>query len=231
VTVLLAGLLLGMAGGVHCLGMCGPLVLVARGPSVPSGGAAQFFAYHGSRIAVYLLLGALAGLTGDVLAGFGWRHWIAIAAGIALLMQASGMLARALGGRGLWILGAITARVGAAARLMPRTGVRRAATFGVLNGILPCGLLYAALAAAAGLGGLRDALTFVAAFGLGTLPVFAALVVSARVMLPRAPHWLRQAAPVALAIVGLLLIERGLPREFPHAHDLHARAVHALGHP
>jgi len=114
---------------------------------------------------------------------------------------------------------------------MPTTGVRRAATFGVLNGILPCGLLYAALAAAAGLGGVRDALTFIAAFGVGTLPMFVALVVSARVILPRAPHWLRQAAPVALALVGLLLIERGLPREFPQAHTLHAGAVHVLGHP
>jgi len=73
VTVLLAGLLLGIAASVHCLGMCGPLVLVAKRPGLRSGGAAQFVAYHGSRIAVYLVLGTLAGLTGDVLVGFCWR--------------------------------------------------------------------------------------------------------------------------------------------------------------
>lgn len=205
-TTALAGFVLGLAGSLHCAGMCGPLALFARRP-----GHAPFFVYHASRIGVYLVLGGVAGWTGAAIAGAGWRSGLATAAGLVLIGQALGFPRR---WRSAWrgrLTSAIAARLATLSCAMPRQGVARSAVIGVLNGLLPCGLLYAALAAAAGLGRSGAAVAFMAAFGIGSLPAFAALTYSAHAVAPRVPRRLRQAAPIALAAVGLLLIVRGWP--------------------
>jgi hypothetical protein len=81
----------------------------------------------------------------------------------------------------------------------------------MVNGLLPCGLLYAALIAAAGLGSVPAATGFMAGFGVGAVPALGALAYSAQFALPRTSILLRRLAPIALAIVGLMLILRGLP--------------------
>jgi sulfite exporter TauE/SafE len=86
-----------------------------------------------------------------------------------------------------------------------------------LNGLLPCGLLYAAIGAAAGLGDFRSALGFMAAFAVGTLPIFGVLACSAQALLPWLPAGARRAVPAALAIVGVLLIARGVAPPSAHA--------------
>jgi sulfite exporter TauE/SafE len=88
--------------------------------------------------------------------------------------------------------------------------IRGPIVFGALNGLLPCGFLYAALVAAAGLGNLRESLLFMGAFALGTTPVLGAVAVAGGAFTARLPLAVRRVAPVALAIVGVLLIARGL---------------------
>jgi len=98
--------------------------------------------------------------------------------------------------------------------------------FGALNGLLPCGLLYAALLAAAGLGSVRDALVFMAAFAVGTTPVLAALGIAGGAIAMRVPDSIRRAAPYALALVGVLLIARGISPERPHTTHTTPAAAH-----
>jgi sulfite exporter TauE/SafE len=207
-THLLAGMLLGLAGSLHCVGMCGPLLLFVEGArrSVQMRGC--FFAHHAGRLTVYGLLGAAAGWSGDAIARAGWRNGLAIAAGLVLIAQASGWLGRIVGVAPARWIGRLTA---GARPLAPAHPLARSAAFGVLNGLLPCGLVYAALAAAAGLGNTAAAIMFVAGFGVGTLPVFVLLSWSATAFLPQARGRLAKAAPIALALVGLLLIARGWP--------------------
>jgi sulfite exporter TauE/SafE len=233
---LAAGFLLGLAGSLHCLGMCGPLVLFARRPgssarrpepaAVPPAerppdrflrgpAAVQFLVHQASRISVYVALGVFAGWTGGAIAGSGWRSGLAIAAGLLLIAQAVGLAGGGIGTRWGRLIAPLTVKLGALSRVMTSRGLARAAALGVVNGLLPCGLVYAALLAAAGLGSVPAAVGFMAAFGLGSLPALAALVYSAQVAMPRAPRLLRRAAPVALALVGLMLIARGLPSGRP----------------
>jgi sulfite exporter TauE/SafE len=209
-TPLLAGFLLGVAGSVHCLGMCGPLTWL-------SGRGRFAIVYHASRIGTYLCLGAVAGLSGGAVAASGWARGLAIVAGAALIAQGLGLLAR-LGRR--WpatTAVALVSWVGAVARRTPRHPAARSAAFGIANGLMPCGLLYAALVAAAGLGDVVTAMTFVAGFGLGSLPVFAGLAASSRLSQSRAPRLLRHAMPVAVALAGLMLIARAWPVSADHA--------------
>jgi sulfite exporter TauE/SafE len=222
---MLAGLALGVAGSVHCAAMCGPLVMLA-GARRPGTGAVSTGAwvgrtvrYHGARVLVYGVLGSLAGVGGAAIARAGFARTLAVLAGVALLAQAAAALPWASGGRLAQRLSAgVTRVVGAVAAWLRRRGIQGPVALGALNGLLPCGLVYAALTAAAGLGSLPQAVGFMVAFGLGTAPVLVFLGLASGAVTARVPVRIRRAAPAMLAIVGVLLIVRGLRMPVPHDH-------------
>ena len=219
-TAVLAGFVFGVIGSGHCASMCGPLVLLANPRAAGLGTrpstslrrmAAHTALYHGGRTTSYLALGTLVGLAGGALTHFGFGRALAIVAGIALVLQAVaafGVVPRHLQSRriGQRVVGAL----GRAGSWMRRHRVQGPVVFGVLNGLLPCGLLYAALTAAGGFGTVGQALSFMSAFAVGTTPVLAVIATAGGSLTARVPHGVRRAAPVALAIVGLLLIARGV---------------------
>jgi sulfite exporter TauE/SafE len=230
-TALIAGLAFGLAGSGHCVAMCGPLVLLANprrlshagapaGPPPSPGLLARHAAlYHSGRAMTYLGLGALAGLAGDAMARLGLGRALAVVAGVALVVQAlaaTRTLASRFGSIGV---GPFVARaLGRAGMWMRTHRVQGPLVFGALNGLLPCGLLYAALTAAAGFGDLRDALAFMGAFAVGTTPLLAVVAMAGGSLGARVPTLIRRTAPVALAIVGVLLIARGI--RAPHGNHV-----------
>lgn len=154
---LIAVSLSGLFGSLHCVGMCGGF---AGACSRRPGGLPL---WHLGRIGSYAVLGALASSTGAVLPGPVWIT--AVIATLLLLWVALG-IAGWLPTRGP--SGATLVRIG--------SGLARSASaaaplgFGVMNGLLPCGLVYSALAMAmVGRGAVHGALAMVA-FGLGTVP-------------------------------------------------------------
>jgi uncharacterized protein len=65
VTLFAAGVLLGLAGSVHCAGMCGPLMLtVSGGGPLNASTLLRMLVYHSGRVLMYLVLGAAAGFAG-----------------------------------------------------------------------------------------------------------------------------------------------------------------------
>jgi sulfite exporter TauE/SafE len=171
----------GLVGSLsHCALMCGPFVLaqvaarlesgaVAGGELVRLSGAA-LVPYHLGRITTYTALGGVAGaLAGQVtaLAGFPWLLAACLAlAALAFAAQAVEGLRHAAGGGGA--LGRWLGRVAGPLMRDPR-GLRGYA-LGLALGLLPCGLLYGALAAAAGAGSAARGALVMAAFTLGTVP-------------------------------------------------------------
>jgi uncharacterized protein len=179
--ILLAGL---VGGATHCAGMCGPFVLtqVAAGlnRAVPGAlrewsrfKAAALIPYHFGRLTTYAALGAIAGgVAGAVrdLTGLRWllAAFLALAAAyFAAKLVAALVPSARLGGSHGWVARRITpgiARsIGHADRLGPYG-------LGVALGFLPCGLVYGALAAAAGSGGALQGTVVMATFALGTMP-------------------------------------------------------------
>jgi sulfite exporter TauE/SafE len=173
--------LLGLLGSGHCVGMCGPLVLAfpAR-----AGGFGAHLAYNLGRILTYVLLGTLLGSLGVGLARYGaagsllWT--VRIQLGMSLLaalflglfglsklgfLKESELLSLANPGR-------IPGFRGLQRRLV--SGARGAPlalfALGLLLGLLPCGLSFAAFARALGAGGPLSGGLMALAFGLGTLP-------------------------------------------------------------
>jgi hypothetical protein len=174
---LIAVLLVGLLGGVHCLGMCGSIVGIFT-TQVPQTRARWPFhlAYSGGRIASYAVAGALVGAVGQ--AGLLLRDAVPVQ---HLLFALSSLMLVLLGlylagvwgavrrleqlGSGLWRrLQPLTTH------LLPVNSVLRALGLGVLWGWLPCGLVYSVLITALASGSIMQGALVMLAFGLGTLP-------------------------------------------------------------
>ena len=214
ISVICSGFVLGLVGSAHCAGMCGPLALALPGSRRP---AARFLlgrlAYNTGRIFTYSALGTLFGMFGQTLAMAGFQQWLSISLGCVLL--AGLLLSRraALSRPVSWLVSRVKMPM---ATLLHRPSVQSLALLGVLNGFLPCGLVYVAGAAAAVTGSIGSASLHMFAFGLGTLPIMLAISLSGRLV----PFSLRlkmaRAIPVCVLVLASLLIFRGLSLGIPY---------------
>jgi sulfite exporter TauE/SafE len=185
---------------VHCLPMCGPFVLMqstspTEGPLLRRLGGALLLRYQAGRLTTYMGLGLLAGGAGGWVAGQAILRWapaflLGLAA-VAFLFQATARAASMLA----FLSRPLADLVVPLAARQPG-GFR----FGLLLGLLPCGLLYAALAAAAATGSALGGALAMASFGAGTVPALIVVSLAGRTALSR---WRRMAAP---AMTGLLLL-------------------------
>ena len=218
----LAGLI-GSLG--HCVGMCGPLVamlgVTARrdGSRLP---ALAHLLYHLSRIAVYGLLGLAVGAAGSFISLGGSLSTVAgvlsVVLGAAVVALGVSFTVRTgWAGRALWGGEALTRAMGRAVR---RGGASGIAALGALNGLLPCGLVYSALlAAAAGGSAARGGIAMIV-FGAATMPVLIALGLGASRLGARTRGCLTTLAGVLIIVVGVQLVLRGGAALglFPHLH-------------
>lgn len=229
-TFLLSGLLLGLAGSVHCVGMCGPILLAVNRSAAGPTALARMLAYHGARVFIYGMLGAAAGFTGHAAATAGLGRAIAVATGALLVVGSLG----AVGGK--WIRPLTTAgsllalrAATAAVALTRRRPVSGHAILGLANGLLPCGLLYAAVATSLALGTVVRSVVFMFGFGLGTVPALLVLTISAASIPVPWRRRFRLAAPVVMIVAGSLLIARGvMPVESAGHH--HETTMLTRGH-
>jgi sulfite exporter TauE/SafE len=210
---LLTAFMLGFAGSLHCAGMCGPIVL-----AMPAVGRTAFsqvagrLAYNGGRLVTYGLLGVLFGAFGQLLGMLGVQRWVSIAAGAVILL---GVFAWPLRGGGSWIGRPVAGLKQALGRLLNRRTVASQLLFGGLNGLLPCGLVYVACAAATATGSLVGGLQYMLVFGLGTVPMMFGLSLAGRFLHVHLRGRVQRVIPVALGLMGLLLILRGMSLGIP----------------
>jgi len=189
----LALLVLGLASGAHCVGMCGGIVTAFSAPQ-PLLPARRLWraqiAFNAGRVSSYALAGALAGLVGSGAYAIAAAPAQAILQAIASLMLVMiGLYLAGISGAATWI-----ERLGAPLwQLLQPLAVRlRAHSFaaGAVWGWLPCGLVYGALATAAATGESSRGALAMLAFGLGTLPWLLAAGMAAS----RLRSWLSQRA-------------------------------------
>lgn len=205
---------LGILGSLHCAAMCGPLQLALP---VPGGGAGRFIAgriiYQIGRVTTYCALGLIAGLFGKSIFLAGLQRWLSTALGVAVLagffiskkIAVSAPAVRFV----TWLKTAMSVR-------LAKRNFTSLALLGMLNGLLPCGLVYVALAGAAVCGAVWASLGYMAAFGAGTLPMMLALSLSGKMFPPAFRLKLRSAIPVGVCLLGALLILRGLSLGIPY---------------
>lgn len=176
--------LAGLAGSVHCIGMCGGFACALG--SDPRGSAASLrrhLIYNFGRATTYCFIGAIVGFLGLLLVGHQGENTTASLAQ-RLLALVSGLLIILVGLQFLGISFARRWRLGdagalritsALSRLLKAPGSGAPLVLGVLNGFLPCPLVYAFAAQAAGTGGPLPGFLTMAAFSLGTFPAMLAM--------------------------------------------------------
>ena len=204
--------LLGLAGSLHCVAMCGPLMLALPLSNAERWGAiGQTLVYQFGRISMYAVLGLLFGFLGKGVALAGFQQALSIVAGVLMLVAAFFAVeweraARAVPGMQQmtrWV----QQRIG---QLMRAHSLGATLGIGMLNGLLPCGLVYAAVAGAISTAGGWEGGLYMALFGLGTLPLLLVLMRTGQRFSPEWRRRFRLVQPALLAVAGLLLLSRGL---------------------
>jgi len=217
--MLWAGFVFGLLGSFHCVGMCGAIAL-----ALPGAGGATTARYVGGRllyqlgrVTTYATLGAGAGLLGQALRLAGVQQSLSVASGALILLlvavpeRYTSQLAAALGlSRPLaWVKNTL-------GRLFQNPSSMALYTTGLLNGLLPCGLVYLALAGALSAPGVAGAAAYMACFGLGTLPLMLGLSLTGQLVPLRWRTRMRRAVPYAAAVLAVLFIVRGLGLGIPY---------------
>ena len=207
---LLSVLLVGLLGGVHCVGMCGGIVTafsLRRDGQVP--GFAFHLSYNLGRIASYTFIGALGGALGRSLSLTGlaqMQNGLYVLAQFVLIL-----LGLYLAGWSSWVL--VFERAGGAlwrrlqplfARLLPVRTLPQALLAGAVWGWLPCGLVYSVLISTLAAGGAAGGAALMLAFGLGTLPNLLGVGVFAASLKPFMQNlWVRRGAGLMVAAFGV----------------------------
>lgn len=213
--ILVTAFLLGLAGSFHCVGMCGPIAL-----SLPLRGNSIFQKIWGSmlwsagRIVTYSLIGALFGLIGEGFKFLGYQKIISVTMGILMILSV--------------VLPSLLKNysIGQSSRIFRpvRDGMRKLfqgknlmALFliGIFNGLLPCGLVYLAVAGALGSADFLTGIAYMALFGLGTMPILLALSMFGNIVSQAFRRKVDKIVPVIVILVGIIFILRGLTLGIP----------------
>lgn len=209
--MLLTGFLTGILASFHCFGMCGPL----NSAFLFGHGNTSFFLYHTGRILVYAIFGLLAGLFGSAFQWAGLQQYISIISGVVILIVLFITVKGNSAPRFLFPVRWRNKIISFFSSLDPARHTGHYFLLGMLNGLLPCGIIYTALALAVSAGSIGMGVLVMAAFGAGTFPAFLLLkVASARIKANKAVF--RKVNIYVTLCVGFLLILRGANMGIPY---------------
>ncbi len=217
-TTLWAAFAIGLLGSLHCVGMCGPIALAlpAAGASARLHRLGAVLLYNGGRILTYMLLGLLIGLVGKGFFLAGLQAHLSVGAGLLLLLIVLGAVSveqRLL--RWPPLRTAYVHLQHSLRRHLMRHGLAAHFLTGMLNGLLPCGLVYLAILGAINTGSMWTGSLYMMGFGLGTVPLMAATAFAGKAL---RMHWrirLYRLVPVFMAAMAVWLILRGLHFDLP----------------
>lgn len=209
---------MGLVANLHCLGMCGPIALAVPVRNNSSSGRwKSVLIYNSGRIAMYALLGAIMGFFGEGIHLIGMQQLASVTFGIMIIIiglvpVASKWVFKANGN----LFSSIAGLKSTFGNLLRKRSYGAIFGIGVLNGILPCGMVYLALVGAVASGAVIHGALFMSLFGVGTLPVMLTLPVFGSLLSPSVRGKFRKILPVVTLCFGLLLIARGSNLGIPY---------------
>lgn len=226
---------LGFVGSLHCIGMCGPIAL-----SLPISNQSIFsrttgvLIYNFGRIITYSFLGALFGALGKSIALAGFQSSLSIVLGILILISV--ILPTHIYGKAKitnHIYSKILQLKNKFTFLFKQQNPLGLFSIGLINGLLPCGLVYVAIAGATTTSDVLDGAIFMFSFGLGTIPAMATITYLRDLINYSVRNKINKIIPVYIGIMAVLLILRGLNLGIPYVSpkiDSTGTKVHACCH-
>jgi len=208
--------IMGLAGSLHCIGMCGPLALslpVSHNNNLSriSGG----LIYNSGRILSYTSMGLIFGSLGNVIIAPKWQNSLSIGLGMIILLyllipkKYFHLSTAATLGKPFMLL---RQQLG---KLFQSKKLSSLLFIGVLNGFLPCGLVYLALTSSIISASPVNGAMFMLFFGLGTFPMMFATVLMGNYLNQSLRQKIHKAVPALLFFMAVLLILRGMNLGIP----------------
>jgi len=210
------GFLIGLLGSLHCIGMCGPIALMIPTSQNPFLKFFQIITYNFGRVLTYSFFGLFFGLLGETFRIIEIQQYVSIGVGVILIIIVLGTLFSYNKGANkankyiTKIFFPIKNKLG---KVLGKDR-KNLLAIGILNGFLPCGLTYFALAASLTASSIAGSIGFMAAFGLGTLPAMMGFMYFKSAINKRIN--IKKVVPYALLIMGVLLVVRGMNLGIPY---------------
>jgi sulfite exporter TauE/SafE len=209
---LIAAIVLGFLGGFHCVGMCGPIAMALP---VHNKSASQkvitILIYNFGRIVTYSAFGLLFGAVGQSFVLFGLQQALSIVLGSLILLfviiSYFGKVNNPILSKAYFFINAVKSKL---SNLFSKRNYSAFFSIGLLNGLLPCGLVYMALAGAIATGSIVNGALFMIFFGLGTLPFMFAVTYYSNLISLKVRNHMRKVVPVVVALMAVLMILRGM---------------------
>lgn len=210
--MLFTALFFGLISSLHCIGMCGPIAMMLPvDHKNPTKKALQILTYQLGRITAYGMLGFIFGLLGRGLFVAGFQQRLSIAVGVLMIIIAlvpDRVFAQYNFSKPIHkLISNIKSKLG---EQFKRKSPDALFTIGFLNGLLPCGMVYAALFGAIAMQNTMLSVSYMLLYGLGTIPLMSAVVYATSFITQPFRNKIQKVIPLVIIIIGTLFILRGL---------------------
>jgi sulfite exporter TauE/SafE len=217
----------GLLGSFHCIGMCAPIAMMLSG-----GGINLLYArllYNIGRSLTYAFIGSIVGVLGWGISLAGYQQWLSIAVGSILLVI--GFMNFFKADFATLNTPFLTSKIGFLKKQIGKFIQYKTFSgnfvLGIINGFLPCGLVYVALVSAVSQGDVWFAASYMFVFGLGTIPLMMLVLMSSQLLRNTNRIKITKVIPVFTVLVACFIILRGLNLGIPYLSPK-SSPVHAI---
>lgn len=216
--MLYTALIFGLLSSFHCIGMCGPIAMMLPvDRSNQTKRVSQIITYHLGRISAYATIGFVFGLLGKGFFMAGMQQKLSII--IGLLMIAAIVIPEMTFANYNFskpIFRGISKLKQALSNQFKKKSYQSLFTIGLLNGFLPCGMVYVALFGAIAMQSSSLGVLYMILFGLGTVPLMSTVVYIHSFLTLSARNKIQKIIPYVVVVIGLMFILRGLGLGIPY---------------
>lgn len=216
--MLFSAFFFGLISSLHCIGMCGPIaMMLPLERNNPTKKVFQVLVYHFGRLTAYGTLGLVFGLLGKGLYLAGFQQQMSIFVGIvmiAVVLIPEKIFARYNFSKPIYrIISKVKSSLGSQFKKKSPDAIFM---IGLLNGFLPCGLVYAALFGAIAMQNEFYGIAYMLLYGLGTIPMMSAVVYMSNMLTNPMRGKIQKLIPIVAVCIGTLFILRGLGLGIPY---------------
>ncbi len=216
--MLYSAFIFGLISSLHCIGMCGPIaMMIPVERNNPTKKATQIITYHLGRLSAYATIGLVFGLVGKGFFLAGIQQRLSIFIGIAMIvaiLTPERVLANYNFSKPVFrLVSKIKSSLG---KQFNNKSYQSLFTIGLLNGFLPCGMVYVALFGAIAMQSVPFGVLYMLLFGIGTIPLMSSVTYLNSFMTLSFRNRVQKAIPYVGVTIGILFILRGLGLGIPY---------------
>ena len=216
--MLYSALIFGLISSFHCVGMCGPIAMmlpVDRNNEAKK--ITQIITYHIGKLTAYGILGLVFGLLGRSFYLAGMQQQLSIIVGVLMIVVAlvpEKIFAKYNFSKPIYkVITKVKSNLG---QQFKNKSYKSLFTIGLLNGFLPCGMVYVAIFGAIAMQSVSLGVLYMILFGIGTIPMLTAVIYVSNLLSFSFRGTLQKMIPVVAVVIGMLFILRGLGLDIPY---------------